>query len=64
MTKITTVALVRSENSDQLMKWKIVGDAKLELYTDAKHSGTRYQPLLTIIMFSGGVGVLGLSAAV
>ena len=49
------------------MKWKIVGEAKLEHYTDAKHYGTlhvprtRYQPLLTIIMFAGGVGVLGLS---
>ena len=67
MTKITTVAPLRSENSDLLMKWKIVGEAKLEHYTDDKHSGTlrvprtRYQPLLTIIMFAGGVGVLGLS---
>ena len=33
VTKITTVALLRSENSDHIMKWKNVGEVELGPYT-------------------------------
>ena len=36
--KITTVAPLRSENSDFLMKFKIVGEVRLGPYTEAETS--------------------------
>ena len=44
VTKITTVTPLRSENSDFCMKWKIVGEVKLEPYAKAGYSETPTPP--------------------
>ena len=48
-TKITRVAPLRSENSDFLMKFKIVDEVKLGSYTDTETSYT-YTLLASIII--------------
>ena len=68
--KITTVAPLRSENSDFLMKFKIVGEVKLGPYTESKTSNTpripytRFPILLTLMTLSRSVGESEVSASV
>ena len=44
VAKITTMTPLRRENSDILMKWKIVGEVKIGTYAYDWHPGTPIPP--------------------
>ena len=69
-SKITTVAPLRCENSDFLMKLKIIGEVKLGPYTESETSNTpripytRFPILLTLMTLSRSVDESEVSASV